>query len=195
MIDYYYVPISGYAYLGEPRLIALAARFELTVNFLPVNIGEVFTAAEVTAPAAQSPQRIAYRRLDMTRIAERLGLPINPAPAYWPVNPDLACRIIYAAKEQNTDVHAVSLALLRAVYTEQKNIADPEQVRQTLSAAGFDAEKLILTANKPPARDALRATTQKAIEIGIPGSPSYVLNGEIFFGQDRLTDLQWRLER
>lgn len=192
-IDYYYVPISGYAYLGEPRLMAMAREFNTPVSFYPVNIGQVFQAAKVTAPAAQPPAKLAYRRLDLARTAERLGLPINAAPAHWPVDPGLACRVIYAAKDQGIDPHLVSFALLTAIYAKQQNIADPVQVGDILQGLGLDAEALIAQANQEDACTALQAATDRAISIGIAGSPTYVLEDEPFFGQDRLVDLHWRL--
>lgn len=194
-INYFYTPISGYAYLGEPRLMALASEFGLPVRFFPVDIGQVFRAAKVTPPAAQSPAQVAYRRLDLARTATRHSLPINPAPAHWPVDPSLACRVIYAAGTNNMDQHKVSMVLLGGIYAQERNIADQGQVHELLHASGLNANLLLRDAALPEASAALAAATETAVSLGVIGSPTYFLDGEPFFGQDRLADLQWRLEQ
>ncbi len=193
VIDYYYAPISGFAYLGEPRLMSVAQQAGAKVLFKPVDIGTVFTAAETTPPFKQSPARLAYRLADMKRQAERWGLEINPKPKHWPVPPGLAGRLILSAQSAGVEPHAVSFALLRAIYTQERDISDEASVLATLNEAGLDGVKLLELAKTPEAVTAFEQATKEAIDRGVFGSPTYFLGDEMFFGQDRLSDLAWRL--
>ncbi|TVQ57370.1 MAG: 2-hydroxychromene-2-carboxylate isomerase [Rhodobacteraceae bacterium] len=188
VIDYYYTPISGFAYLGEPRLRALAAEAGATIFYRPVDIARVFAAAETTPPARQSAARLSYRREDMARRAAAAGLPLNPEPAFWPVDPGLAARVIAAAALGDADPGVVSFALLKAVWAEDRNLADPQQVAAVLGAAGVGVD-LLDAAGRPEAAAAVAANTEAAIAAGVFGSPTYVVAGARFWGQDRLDDL------
>ena len=77
-IDYYYAPISGYAYLGEPRLVEIAAKWDVDIRYKPVDIVRVFAEAGTVPPPKQSKARLDYRVLDLQRNADYLQLPINP---------------------------------------------------------------------------------------------------------------------
>lgn len=193
VIDYYFAPISGFAYLGEPRLMAIAEQAGVSVRFRPVDIGVVFAASDTTPPVKQSPARLGYRLQDMKRQGERWSLPINPKPKYWPVPPALAGRLILSAEAAGIEPHAVSFALLKAIYAEEKDISNEDTVAAVLANAGLDAGNLLQLATAPKAVAAFEASTQEAVDRGVFGSPTYVLDDEMFFGQDRLGDLAWRL--
>lgn len=192
-IDYYYAPISGYAYLGEPRLIRIAEQAGVPIRFRPVDIGKVFAASETTPPFKQPAARVAYRMADMKRLGERWGLPINPKPKYWPVPSALAGQLVLSAEPLGLDPHTVSFAMLKAIYAEEKDISDPETVVAVLNDAGIDAPALMEAAQQPSAAAKFERCTQEAVERGVFGSPTYFLGDEMFFGQDRLGDLAWRL--
>ena len=90
VIDYYYAPVSGYAYLGEQRLVDIAKKHHVELRFKPVDIMTVFSKAGTVPPPKQSAARLQYRLTDLQRTADLLGLPINPKPKYWPVPVELA---------------------------------------------------------------------------------------------------------
>lgn len=194
-IDYFYTPISGYAYLGEPRLRDIASQTGATLRYRPVDITRVFAATETTPPFKQSDARLSYRREDLVRRAEAAGLAINPIPRHWPTDASLGCRLIAAAVIDGDDAGAISFALLAAVWAGERNIADPEQVAAVLKAAGLDAVRLLDRAAAPEAAAAVLANTEAAIAARVFGSPTYVLGNERFWGQDRLDDLAHRLTR
>lgn len=195
VIRYFYAPISGFAYLGEPRLMEIAERAGATVVFRPMDIAAVFQATETVPPFRQSPARLAYRLHDLAREAERAGLPINPKPAHWPVPAELAGRTILAAEATGVEPHLVSFALLKAIYAQERDIADRETVALVLEECGLDAVGILKRAAEDDMGEAFAASTKEAIESGVFGSPTYVLDGEMFFGQDRLDALEWRLGR
>lgn len=187
-IEYFYAPISGYAYLGEPGLRAVAARRGAAIRYRPVDIARVFAATDTTPPARQSPARLSYRLEDMARRAKALGLPLTPKPRFWPADGARAARAICAAELRGEDPGPVSFAILRAIWAEERDIADPDQLAEALRAAGLDPI-LVAEAKSPEARAAAEAHTEAAIAAQVFGSPTYVLDGARFWGQDRLADL------
>ena len=186
VIDYFYAPISGYAYLGEKRLVELAKQYGATIRFKPVDIAMVFSKSGTTAPFKQSPARIQYRLNDLQRIADKYGLPINPKPQFWPVPVELAATTLYAAMALGVDGHVVSFALLSAVYAEEKNVSDEATVFQILSEKGLDASAILDKRQACEIQYQYETATEEAVKLNVFGSPSYVYAGELFFGQDRL---------
>lgn len=191
IIDYYYAPISGYAYLGEPRLVDLATRTGAEIRFKPIDIGRVFAESETVPPFKQSAARLGYRLLDLQRTADYLNLPINPRPRYWPVPVELAARSIYAAIQAGGDAHSLSFAILSAVYAEERDVSDEQVIRDIFDALGLDTEVLWGALWSERVSNAYEQATQEAINLGVFGSPTYVLNREeMFFGQDRIELLE-----
>ncbi len=193
IVDYYFAPISGYAYLGHAALIRLAREAGVRLRYRPVEIARVFAASGTTAPAAQGAARRGYRVEDQARLAAEAGLLITPHPAHWPTDPRPACRAIVAAGRLGADQDRASRACLRAVWAEERDIADPAQLSAALAAEGLPADDLLAEADSPAVRDEVDAITQAAIAAGVFGSPTYVVEGERFWGQDRLPALRRRL--
>ena len=186
LIEYFYAPISGYAYLGEQRLVQLAAEAGASVEFKPVDIARVFAASETTAPFKQSQARIKYRMKDMQRTADYLGIAINPKPKHWPVPVELAAKTIYAAIELGVEPHAISFALLSAVYAHELDVSSAEALSSLLLEMNLDANSIEARRASTEISMKYDEATQQAIEYGVFGSPTYVVDGELFFGQDRL---------
>jgi 2-hydroxychromene-2-carboxylate isomerase len=194
-VDYFYSPISGYAYLAEPRLRQIALAAGARLHYRPMDIARVFAAADTVPPFRQSEARLSYRREDLARKARALGLPIHVAPRHWPTDATLACRVIAAAAITGEDPGPASFALLSAVWAEQLDIAHPEHVADALTRAGLDADVLLATAETPDAAAAVAANTDAAIAARVFGSPTFVVDSERFWGQDRLEDLAAQLAR
>ncbi|MEW5424720.1 2-hydroxychromene-2-carboxylate isomerase [Amorphus sp. 3PC139-8] len=193
VIRYFYTPISGFAYLGEPRLMEIARNAGATVRFRPMDIAAVFKASGTVPPAAQPPARLAYRLVDLAREAKRAGLPIHPKPKHWPVPSAPAGQLILAAEADGIDPHRVSFALLKAIYAEELNISDWTTLHAIVTDLDLDADRLLALAETPEIEAAFSESTEEAIAAGIFGSPTYVVGDELFFGQDRLDALAWHL--
>lgn len=187
VIDYYFAPISGYAYLGHKPLMRLAAETGATINFLPVVIGKVFAASGTTPPFAQSDVRKSYRMADQARWAAYYGLPISKLPKHWPTDPVPACKAIIAAGFIKADQDAASFACLKAVWVEDRDIANPDHLADILSRAGLPATEILDATRNPDIAAEVEAITAKAIEAEVFGSPTYVVAGERFWGQDRIS--------
>ncbi len=194
-VEYYFVPVSPWTYLGHARFAAIAAATGATVRVLPVDIGgRVFPVSGGLPLAKRPPQRQAYRLLELKRFSEQLGMPLNLHPKHFPVPPDDAARLIIAVDMNDGSAAAMKLtgALLTAVWAEERNIADAAVLSALLAEQGLPTDRL--TASRAEAvQQRYDADTQRAIDSGVFGAPSYVINGEIFWGQDRLDFVQRRL--
>lgn len=196
-VDYYFAPISPWTYLGHRRFGEIAAAAGAKVRVLPVDLGgKVFPVSGGLPLAKRAPQRQAYRLVELKRFSEFLGQPINLQPKFFPVNGDDAAQLIIAVDMHDGTDAAMALtgAILRAVWVEDRNIADPSDLAALLAACGLPARRLD-DAHSQAAHERYEADTQQAIEAGVFGAPSYVIDGEIFWGQDRLDFVARRLAR
>ncbi|APZ51503.1 2-hydroxychromene-2-carboxylate isomerase [Salipiger abyssi] len=186
VIEYYFSPVSGYAYLGHQALMALARETGAHVRFLPIIPHQVYKAAETVAPFDQSEVRRSYRIEDQARWARLRGLRMAKVPTHYPTCPRLAGRVILAAGRLGLDQDAISMACLRGVWAEGRNIADPGDLGEALRQIDMPAFELLHVAESEEIRDEADAVTERAIAAGVFGSPTYVIDGERFWGQDRI---------
>jgi 2-hydroxychromene-2-carboxylate isomerase len=197
-IEYYFTPQSPWAYLGHQRLWDLARAESSRIVVLPVDLGgKVFPVSGGLPPNKRAPQRQAYRLLEMKRFSEHLGLPINVQPKFFPVaSLDEAAQLIIAVdmKDGVEAAMAVSGTLMRAVWVEDRNIADMAVLADVLRQHGLPAQRLD-DALTQAVHERYEADSARAIEAGVFGAPSYVIDGEIFWGQDRLDFVQRRLQQ
>ncbi len=196
VVDYYFAPQSPWAYLGHDRFAAIAKAENAQVNVLPVDFGRVFPLTGGLPLAKRAPQRQAYRLVELQRFAEHLRLPMHLQPAFFPVSADPAARLIIAVGEHDGSAAAMALAgaLMRAVWAEQRDIADAGTLASKLTECKLHAGRLD-DAQTPAVQARYEADSQRAIDVGVFGTPSYVVDGEIFWGQDRLEFVQRRLAR
>ena len=196
VVDYYFTPQSPWTYLGHERFGAIAKAAGARINVLPVDLGKVFPVSGGLPLAKRAPQRQAYRLVDMERFSAHHGLPLNLHPKFFPVAGDDAARLIIAVDEHDGSDAAMALAgaLLCAVWVEERDIAAAGELAALLAALQLPAQRLA-DARAPAAQARYAADTQRAIDAGVFGAPSYVVDGELFWGQDRLDFLQRRLAR
>jgi 2-hydroxychromene-2-carboxylate isomerase len=162
----------------------------------PINLGLVFPVSGGVPLSKRAPQRQAYRLVELTRWSRYLQVPLNLHPAHFPVSADLASRFLLAALERSTDAALdLALAFSRAVWTQDRDIADPATVHSLAAASGGDAATLAARAEAPDIATRYAALTQEAIDRGIFGTPTYVYAGELFWGQDRLDFLDRALAK
>ena len=193
-IDYYLGVQSPWTYLGHQRFADMAREAGATVRVLPTDFGKVFPVSGGLPLGQRAPQRQAYRLVDMRRTADHLNIPINLKPVFFPVNGDAASRLIIVVNQQDGTDAAMKLcdAVYKAVWLQQRNIADEAVLDALLAERGLNAARLA-AAREPAAQAQYEANSQAAIEQGVFGAPSYVVDGEIFWGQDRLDFLQRKL--
>ena len=195
-IDYFLSPQSPWTYLGHDRFAAIAAKAGATINVLPVDLGRVFPVSGGLPLAKRAPQRQAYRLLELKRFSEFLGLPMNVQPKYFPVNGDDAAKLIIAIDMHDGTEAAMRIAgaVMKGVWAEQANIADPTVLQSMLAACELPARRLD-DAQTQLVHERYEQDSQRAIDSGVFGAPAYVVDGEMFWGQDRLDFVERRLAR
>ncbi len=193
-IEYYLFPLSPFSYLAGLELERIAAARGAQIVYKPVQLFKIFEMTGTPPVKDRHPSRQAYRLMDIARVARMAGMPVNLRPAFWPANPAPASAAIIAAqKAGGGDLGGLVHGFLRAVWAEDRDIADEAVVREMLAANGFDAglsQKGLMAS-----MEALQSNTDEALRRGVFGAPSYVVEDEIFWGQDRLAHLDAHLAR
>jgi 2-hydroxychromene-2-carboxylate isomerase len=191
-IDYYFAAISPFTYLAGQRLEAIALRHGATVAYKPLDPMALFPRTGGQVPKDRHPSRMAYRMQELRRWSAVLGMPLTLRPAFWPTNPAPASYAIIAAQNAGGgDLGGLVHAVTRAVWAEERNVAEDEVVKGLLAAHGFDpaiADKGMLMAAETYA-----ANLEEAVSKGVFGVPFYLVGDEMFWGQDRLDHLDMHL--
>ena len=187
-VDYYFAPQSPWAYLGHQRFADIARRAGASIRVMPIDLGgKVFPISGGLPLGQRAPQRQAYRLVELQRFSEHLGAPLNLKPKYFPVGGDDAARLIIAADLALGSDAAMALAgaVMAACWAQERHIADEKVLVQLLAEQGLPAI-VLEKSHSQAAQERYDAFTQAAIDAGVFGAPSYVIDGEIFWGQDRL---------
>lgn len=195
-IDYYFTPQSPWTYLGHERLAQIARAANATVRVLPIDLGgKVFPISGGLPLGQRAPQRQAYRLVELQRYSDYLHAPLNLKPKFFPVAGDDASRLIIAVDAHDGSDAAMKIggAIFSAVWVRERNIADKEVLAELLLECGLKSERLEQSA-EPAVQERYEANTQQAIDANVFGAPSYVVGGEIFWGQDRLDFLERKLK-
>jgi len=194
VIDYYFWMNSDWAYLGADRLEELARRQGASINYRPVDLPDVYRRTGGQLLQHRAPERQAYRVIELKRWCRKLGMPLNPRPAHMCPNADLASRIVIAADQAGLPVAALYKAILAAQWCEERDISSEAALRDILGAQGLPVQDLMRQAGTPEIQALYRRYTDEAVAAGVFGSPSYVFEGELFWGQDRLDMLEEAIE-
>jgi len=194
-IDYYLAPQSPWAYLGHARLARVAADAGAVIRVLPIDLGgQVFPVSGGLPLGQRAPQRQAYRLVELARWRDHLQLPLTVKPKYFPVAGDDSAHLIIAVQQADGDAAAMQMAgaVLKAVWAQERNVADAATRLELLAECGLPAQRA-QDAQAPQVQTIYQRYTQQAIEAAVFGAPSYVIDGEVFWGQDRLDFVQRRL--
>jgi len=186
-IDYYFAPQSPWTYLGHQRFLQIAQAAGATVRVMPMDLGQVFPLSGGLPLGKRAPQRQAYRLVELARFSKAMHLPLNLHPQFFPVAGDAAAKLIIAVNIHHGTEAALAItgAVLSAVWHEERDIADAATLAALLSEHQLDAACLTLS-NTPEVQSRYDSFTQSAINAQVFGAPTYVVNGEVFWGQDRL---------
>lgn len=187
-IDYFFATLSPYCYLAEKRLEAVAAKHNATINYKPFDIIAAFGRTGGTPPKDRHISRIEYRAQELVRQAKKLNLPFNLAPAHWPTNgAPSAYAFIAAQNAGGGDLGALAHSIFRAVWAEEKDIAQDDVIRACLTEAGFDAS--LADSGMLEGAETYARNLEEAVERGVFGAPFYFVGEQRFWGQDRIEDV------
>lgn len=185
---------SPNAYLAHRVIPGIEARTGANFTYTPVLLGGLFKLTNNQSPMmafSGIPNKIAYENLEMRRFIERHDIPFQMNP-HFPVNTLFMMRMATAALIDGGLKHYVEAAY-RLMWETPKKMDDPEIVAAELNAAGIDADRLIRRAQETDVKQRLMVTTEDAARRGAFGSPTFFLDGDIYFGKNTLTEIEKQL--
>jgi 2-hydroxychromene-2-carboxylate isomerase len=183
---------SPNAYLALPPLRDLAARRGATVRLIPCLLGGIFKATGNRAPMiayAEIPSKLAYERLEMERFIVKHGLTRFRMNPHFPVNTLLAMRGMVAAQQRGEEERYVA-AVLAAMWEDGEKLDDAQVFVRVLDAAGLDGAAYLAATQDDAVKAALAANTDAAVARGVFGIPTFFVGDEMFFGKDRLGQVE-----
>lgn len=194
-VDYYVSLNSPWTYLGSARFDAMARKYGAKVTIWPVDFGSVFAVSGGLPLPKRAPQRQAYRMMELKRWRDHLGVKLTLEPKFFPANEVPAAKCVIALREQGRMDDAIKLAhaVLTALWAEEKNTGDPATLRAIIAGCGLEADTVLAASEAPGMAEKREAYTKHAIASGVFGAPSFVIDGEIFWGQDRLDFVERKL--
>ena len=188
-IDFYFDFSSPYGYFAAEKIDEIAARHGRSVIWRPILLGAVF---KITGqqPLPSIPLKSDYAKRDLERCARLFGLPFR-IPSTFPIAGTAPSRAFYWLADQDP-VLAKRLArtLYRAYFAEDRNISKPEVTVEVASTLGIEASALSRALDDAAVKDRLRREVDAAIGRGVFGSPYIVVDGEPFWGADRLDHIE-----
>jgi 2-hydroxychromene-2-carboxylate isomerase len=182
-VEFYFDVGSPASYLAWTQIARLAERHGAEVVYQPMLLGGVFKATGNASPASV-PAKGRYTRIDFERFARRYQVPFAQNP-FFPINTMQLMRGAVALLDGD-QFQPYADAVFRAIWVEGQNMGDPDVVARVLGGQGFDVAGLLQQINDPAVKERLRQITERAIERGVFGAPTFFVGDEMFFGQDRL---------
>lgn len=191
-VFYYFSTLSTWTYVGAKAFRKLDVAHNLSVRHKPINLLTMFEATGGLPAGKRSPQRQAWRRIEMQRWAKRRRLAMNFDPAHWPFNPRLAEDAVIAATLMSGETTAGKLAdaMTKAMWEQDEDLAGQTVVAKIVEANGLPSHEIIDQSSSDEISAMYRQNTQEAIERGVFGAPTYFLRDNIYWGQDRLDMLE-----
>jgi len=189
-VDYYFWLNSDWAYLGADRLKGIAAKYDVAINYKPVDLPDVYARTGGMLLHQRSSERQAYRIAELKRWCRKLDININLQPRYMCPNADLASCMAIAASQNGIDIAQLYKSILRAQWCEDQDISSDITLIDIANKQGLEGQALVNQANAPQIVSLYRQYTDEAVGSGVFGSPSYVFQNELFWGQDRLDMLE-----
>ncbi len=185
-VDYYFSLSSPWAYIGNAPFHEVARARGIRVTYKPVALGELFPETGGLPLPKRHPSRQKHRMYELQRWRERRGLSFKLKPKHWPVDAKLGDCVVLAIVEAGGDPNEFLKRAFPAIWEQELNLADAAVIADLLNQAGLKADALLARAASPEIVARYAQNRQDAIEIGAFGSPAFVLDGEVFWGQDRI---------
>ena len=201
-LDCYYSLSSPWAYLGGPQLQDIVRRHHVRLVLKPYDFQAVVPQTGGIPLKTRPEPRRSYHALELARWREYLGMPLNLEPKHYPkgapVDPNwnkYPGWMVIAAQLQGLDAQPLSHALLRALWAEERDTSDAAVRIAVAEENGYDGATLQALEQGLETQAVYRANSAEAVEKGVFGAPTFILEGERFWGQDRLAFLDRALDR
>lgn len=185
VIQFWYEYGSPYSYIASARIEKLAEAAGRKIDWRPFLLGPIFRAQGWNdTPAALFPAKGRHMWRDVERLCNHYGIPYK-RPEIFPQNGVRAARATYVAIDEGWGPE-MTHAVYDRVFVNERDISDPDVLRDIIESLGRDAAAVLAKAESPEYRDRLRAATEDAMARGIFGAPSFIVGDELFWGSDRL---------
>ena len=191
-VEFYFDFGSPNAYLSHKVIPAIESRTGTTFQYVPVLLGGLFKLTGNRSPAeayAGIKNKLAYEGLETRRFVQKHGLTAYTANPFFPVNTLKIMRGAVAAQGQGV-FDAYVEAVFHHMWEAPKKMDDPEVITAALTESGLDAARLMAGTEDPAVKQTLLDNTNAAFEAGAFGSPSFLVDGQLYFGKDRLRDVE-----
>lgn len=185
-VDYYFSFQSPWAYIGHHVFREVAKTCNLTVNYKPVVLVDLFSETGGLPLIKRHPVRQRYRMVELQRWRDKRGLKFHLHPAHWPFNARLADGVVIAAIEADLDPEPFMRRAFAAVWEDQLNLADHMTLTTLATESGLPGKQLVERSGSDKISAVYEQNRQDALASDVFGSPVYVLDGEVFWGQDRI---------
>ena len=185
-IDYWFTLVSPWAALGHAQFVDIAQKHNAAIVYRPVSLGTVFPNSGGLPLAQRHPLRQQYRMVELQRWIAARNSTMKTKPKFWPLDPSLLDQIVIALAQDGKDVEAFLPRAFNAIFSEERDMKDAAVVSAVLGESGLDAASVLASAQSDKVKAIYRSSADAALQNGVFGSPAYVLNGEVFWGQDRL---------
>ena len=185
-VDYYFSFQSPWAYIGHNVFRDVAKTYDLKVNYKPVVLVDLFSETGGLPLMKRHPVRQRYRMVELQRWRDKRGLKFHLQPANWPFNARLADGVVIAAIQAGVDPEPFMRRAFAAVWEGQLNLAEPATLMQLADQSGLSGKQLVERSGSDEISTAYEQNRQDALAADVFGSPVYVLDGEVFWGQDRI---------
>lgn len=192
-IDYFFSIASPWVYLGHKPFMAMARRLGAEVVFKPVLLGQVFDRTGGVALPKRHPARQRYRLFELQRWAAQRGRPLNLKPKHSPFDVTTVDRMVVAILLEGGDPADFIGHAGAGVWAHDHDLADPQVLTALAGECGFDGERLLDLAQSASTEAIYVLNQEEAVQAGVFGAPSFVVEGEVFWGQDRLDQLETML--
>lgn len=186
VVDYYFSLISPWAYIGHSPFMEIVRRHQVEVHYKPVFLGRVFAETGGLPLAQRHPARQRYRLVELQRWREKRRLSFNLQPKYWPFDVNRADRFAIAIIMSGRDPAPFLERAFAAIWEEDRDLNDSDVIAELAKQSGLDSPSLMNIALGDATEAIYALNLENAVAGDVFGSPSYVLNGEVFWGQDRL---------
>ena len=185
-VYYYHALSSPWAYLGWPEFKTLIEKYDLNVVVRPTRI----VPANGGVPLRSRPQpRQDYHAVELDRWRKRHNMPLVLKPKYYPTNNEFSARMVIAADTLGLPSLELSHALLRALWSEEKDVTDPAVRIAVANSLDLDGEKLQKMEDEPEIVQAWLDSHEEATSRGVFGTPTWIYKDVLYWGQDRLNFL------
>lgn len=185
-IDYYFSLLSPWAYIGHAHFQAVAEANACAVNYKPLPLLNLFDETGGMPLARRHPLRQRYRMIELQRWRDKRGLNFVLKPKHWPFDASQADRVAIAALHSGQDPEPYLRRAFRAIWEQERDLTDPAELVALAHESGLEGDTLLARASSGEVLRDYEQNREEAIEAGVFGSPAYVLDGEVFWGQDRI---------